>query len=114
MSTVRFLYSTAPDENTAKAIADSLVSEKLAACVNIFAPMLSVYAWNDQIERSTETPFIVKTTEQAAPAACARIIDEHPYETPCVASLPIDESGSSPAFLQWIAANCASGVVNDS
>ena len=105
MSTVTFLYSTAPDEKTARNIAELLVAEKLAACVNILAPIHSVYAWEGAVEQAAEIPIIVKTTTDAAPAARDRILAEHPYDCPCVAALPIDEHASSPAFLAWIEAN---------
>ncbi len=102
MSTVTFLYSTAPDEKTARKIAETLIAEKLAACVNILAPMQSVYEWDGTLEQSAEIPFIVKTTDQVAPAACDRILAAHPYDCPCIAALPIDDHGSSAAFLDWI------------
>lgn len=110
MSTVTFLYSTAPDEKTARTIADILVAEKLAACVNILAPMQSVYAWDGKVEQAAEIPFIVKTTNEAAPAACDRILAAHPYDCPCVVALPIDDRGSSRAFLDWVGDNVAAGV----
>ena len=104
MSTVTFLYSTAPDEKTARTIAEILVSEKLAACVNILAPIQSVYVWEGEVERSAEVPFIVKTTDAVAPSARERILSAHPYDCPCVAALPIDDHGSSRAFLDWVRA----------
>ena len=98
-----FLYSTMPDQDTAQAIATALINEKLAACVNILAPMTSVYEWDGVVEQASEIPVIVKTTRAAAPAARDRIIALHPYECPCIAALAVDAESSSGAFLDWIA-----------
>jgi periplasmic divalent cation tolerance protein len=103
-SGIVFLYVTAPDAQTAARIARTLVEEKLAACVNIHSEMRSIYAWDGTIESQLETPLFVKTTAAAANAARDRIIALHPYDTPCITALPVQATGSSQAFLDWIAA----------
>ncbi len=110
MTNVTFLYATAPDRETAQAIAGALVAEKLAACVNILSPMTSVYRWEGAIERADETPFIVKTAGPAATAARDRILALHPYDCPCVVALPIDADASSTAFLDWVR-NAVGGAI---
>ncbi len=102
MADVMFLYSTAPNLETAQKIAGALVGEKLAACVNILSPMQSVYEWDGVVEHADETPVIVKTTEAAAVKACERILALHPYDCPCVVALRVDAHGSSAAFLDWV------------
>ena len=102
MADVTLLYSTAPDVETAQKIADTLVTEKLAACVNILAPMTSVYEWDGALEHAGETPMIVKTANSSA--AKDRIIALHPYDCPCVIALNIDEAASSAPFLEWVRA----------
>lgn len=102
MNECMFLYVTAPDNQTATDIARTLTAENLAACVNIHAPMRSCYRWEGSIESSQEIPLIVKTTKSAAGAACDRILELHPHDTPCVAALPISPEGSSASFLNWI------------
>ena len=52
------VYMTAADEAEAGRIADDLVRQRLAAGVNILAPMRSVYRWKGDICNSRETPFI--------------------------------------------------------
>ncbi len=103
MSDNVFLYVTAPDPKTARQIARTLITEKLAACVNISEPMTSIYQWQGAIEETTETAMIVKTTAAAVEPARDRIAALHPYETPCIAALPISAHGSAPAFLDWVA-----------
>ncbi len=102
LSEIVFLYVTAPSTETAARIARALVEEKLAACVNIHGEMRSVYEWEGQVEFGLEIPMIVKTTRAAANAARDRIIALHPYDEPCVAALPVSETGSSAGFLNWI------------
>ena len=102
MSDIVFLYVTAPNAETAARIARALVEEKLAACVNIHGEMRSIYEWDGKVELKLETPLFVKTTAAAANQARDRIITLHPYDTPCVAALPVSAEGSSPAFLDWV------------
>ncbi len=102
MGDVTLLYSTAPDAATAQKIANALVTEKLAACVNILAPMTSVYEWDGALEHSGETPLIVKTADGSA--AKDRIVALHPYDCPCVIALKIDEAASLAPFLEWVRA----------
>ena len=99
-----FLYVTAPSNDVARQIGRLLIDKKLAACVNIHAPMQSVYEWEGNIENETEVPLIVKTTAAQSNAARDAIITSHPYDEPCVAAFPILESGSSAGFLKWISA----------
>ena len=49
------VYTTFPDEATALAVGEALVSEKLAACVNVIPGMTSVYAWKGAVERATRS-----------------------------------------------------------
>jgi periplasmic divalent cation tolerance protein len=103
VSDIVFLYVTAPDPETAHQIARTLITEKLAACVNISAPMTSIYEWQGAIEETAETAMIVKTTASAVERARDRIIALHPHDTPCIAAMPISAHGSAPAFLDWAA-----------
>lgn len=109
MSDIVFLYVTAPDAQAARIIAERLVRERHAACVNILPKARSIYEWEGKLEETTETPFLVKTTQTAAPEACARIKSLHPYAAPCIAALPVSRTGSSAAFLDWIAENTGTG-----
>lgn len=96
-----FLYATWPDKDSAMACARALVEERLAACANILGGMSAVYRWENKVETADEVVMIVKTTKSAAPAAIARIVALHPYETPVVAHLPV-ENDSAAGFLAWL------------
>ena len=107
MSDAVFLYVTAPDAETAEALARELVEGNLAACANILPGMRSVYRWEGKVERGEEVVMIVKTTTRSAAAARDRLIAAHPYDTPCVAAIPIAADGSNANFLEWIAKKTA-------
>ena len=96
------LYVTAPDAQTAEKIADALVVERLAACVNIHGKMQSIFVWEGAKEKSDEWALFVKTTRAAAADAREKIAAIHPYDTPCIIALPIAEEHSAPEFLAWI------------
>ena len=107
MPEIRLLYATAPDEETARRIAHALVEDRLAACVNLFPQMRSVYRWEGAVESASETAMIVKTTASAADRARDRILALHPHEEPAVLSLGVEAQGSSSAFLSWISKETA-------
>jgi len=95
------LYCTAGSLEEAESIGSQLVSERLAACVNILPQMISVYQWQGKTERSQEVVLLVKTVSDKVDRVTSRIVELHSYDCPAVLSLPI-ESGA-PEFLQWIA-----------
>ena len=94
------LYVPMPDQMTAKEIASQLLSKKMVACANIFAPHLSVYEWNGKIESSDECVMILKTTVEQAAAAEEMLLELHPYDCPCVLTLNTDKTNSQ--FLDWV------------
>ncbi|HSH73444.1 MAG TPA: divalent-cation tolerance protein CutA [Methylophilaceae bacterium] len=97
-----------PDSNSAEKLADFLVSEKLAACVNLLSPCTSVYAWQGKIEKTAEFPMLIKTTIHCYPALEAAIIAMHPYELPEIIHVPI--AGGLPAYLAWVSNNTSQPI----
>ena len=94
------IFCNAPDRETARRIADRLVAERLAACVNILAPCESVFRWDGKTERGEEFPMIVKTARARVDAVAAAVRDAHPFEVPEVVALPI--IGGLPEYLAWV------------
>lgn len=94
-----FLYSTVPDPASAEAIARALVKAKLAACVNIFPPMVALYEWEGNLEANHETAMLIKTRRVLAARAMELARPLHPYTVPCFLQLPI-ESGNED-YLAW-------------
>ena len=59
---VRIALTTIGSEADAIALAKTLVEERLAACVNVLPPMISIYRWKGSIEQDTEHQIVIKTT----------------------------------------------------
>ena len=89
-----------PDRAAAERLAERLIVERVAACVNILAPCRSVYRWQSAIERAEEHPLLIKTTAERYDALEQAIRAAHPYELPEVIAVPI-ERGLAP-YLDWV------------
>ncbi len=100
-----FVYVTCPDAGQASALGRALVDQKLAACVNIFPGMQTIYRWEGAIESGAEAVMIVKTVPAHFEAVAAFIRAHHPYECPCIVALPI--TTGDPNYLAWISNACA-------
>ena len=94
-----FLYSTFPDEASARRVAEALVTAKLAACVNITGPMTSVYRWQGELQTGAEVAAFIKTRRVLTDDAIVMARPLHPYSVPCFLVLPI-ESGNAD-YLTW-------------
>ena len=94
------VLTTVPDDERGEALARTLVDDRLAACVNLHRPMVSIYRWKGQVERDTERQLVIKTTRDRVPALEARLHELHAYELPEFIVLSIDE-GSAP-YVKWL------------
>ena len=94
---------TVPNSEVAARLADTLVGEELAACVNVLPQLTSTYRWQGRVEREQEQLCLIKTTRAGFEPLRRRVIELHPYELPEVIALPI-VAGHAP-YLQWIAAS---------
>jgi periplasmic divalent cation tolerance protein len=93
------VYITAKDTEEAHRIGKTLVSEKLAACVNYF-PIQSIYCWQGKVEEKAEVALLVKTRQSLVQKVIQRTKELHSYDVPCIESWTID--GGYPLYLQWI------------
>lgn len=94
------VFSTAPDQKTALKIADFLLDQKLAACVNLSAPIRSVYRWKGKKESAKEVLMLIKTRKALFPKLQKVIKKIHPYEVPEIIGVPL--SVGSLAYLSWL------------
>ncbi len=100
-STVHLLIlCTCPDQATAQNIANQLVDQALAACVNILPGLISIYQWQGNRETAQEHLLLIKTTDTVYPALEQAITELHPYELPEVIAVPIARGLNG--YLQWI------------
>lgn len=91
---------TCPDRPCADALAEGLVRQRLAACVNILPGVESVYRWEGQIERAGELLLLIKTEQLSLAALQDHIQQHHPYQVPEIIALPI--VAGSTDYLQWV------------
>jgi periplasmic divalent cation tolerance protein len=84
----------------AKRIAKHLVEAKLAACVNISAPVRSIYRWEGKIADEGEYLLFIKSTRDLFPELKAAIASIHSHHTPEIICLPIIDGSRN--YLQWI------------
>lgn len=98
---VLLVLSNLPDRESAQRLAEAVIAQRAAACVNLLAPCTSVYRWQGQVETAAEVPVLMKTT-RAAYARLEKIVREHhPYELPEIIALPVE--AGLPGYLRWVA-----------
>ena len=91
---------TAPTVDVATELARGLVAEKLAACVNFFAQVSSVYTWKGVLEQQQEVQLLIKTRRERYADVERWLVEHHPYEVPEVVAIPI-QAGSA-QYLAWL------------
>jgi periplasmic divalent cation tolerance protein len=99
---VRVVLVTAPDTETAAAIARALVDERLIACANVIPGIRSIYRWEGRIADEAEVLLVLKTGASRCAAVAARVKALHPYALPEVVALPVVDG--SEAYLDWVLA----------
>jgi periplasmic divalent cation tolerance protein len=96
------VLTTTGSSEEANRLAASLVSERLAACVQI-TEITSHYVWEGNAHKDKEYLLALKTRLSLYPGIEAFIRKEHSYEVPELVLLPI-ETGLE-AYLNWIKDN---------
>jgi periplasmic divalent cation tolerance protein len=99
------IYSTYPTPDAAEAAGAELVAARLAACVNIIPGMTSIYHWQGERRRDSETVMIIKTRASFADRVIGEARRRHPYTNPALLILPV--AGGSADFIGWILSETA-------
>lgn len=99
------VLTTIGTSSDGEALARTLVTERLAACVNLLPEMHSLYQWKGELTADRERQLIIKTTEGRLEALQTRLHEIHPYDVPEFLVIPVTDG--SPAYLQWLAGNTA-------
>jgi periplasmic divalent cation tolerance protein len=81
-------------------LAQTLIDEHLAACVNVLPPMQSIYRWQGQVHVDDERQLVIKTSSDRVEALQLRLRALHPYELP--EFLVIDVASGSQPYLAWL------------
>ena len=95
-----FILTTVSTEEEGHMIANELVKNKLAACVNIVPKVHSVYEWENTIQNETEVLLMIKTTKAREKDIYQTVQSLHSYDTPELITLPIDNG--SDTYLHWL------------
>ena len=97
------VYAVFANAEEAERIGRAMVEQKLAACINIFPHIRSIYRWNGKIETADEVAAILKTHHWQSDALIERIAAMHSYDVPCIAVWPIDKILGR--YAEWVEDN---------
>src|ERR1700722_12669263 len=97
---VLLCYCSFPNAASAQRLAEALVGESLAACVNRIPGMQSTYRWKGNVTTDTEELLLIKTTTERFVALKERVLALHPYELPELIAVPVERGHT--AYLDWV------------
>ena len=99
------LLSTAGSEKEARKIANHVVQNRLAACVNIIPGIRSIYRWEGKVNEEAEVLMVLKTEKSRLPLLKKAIKSLHSYQTPELIALKIEDG--MPEYLAWLSESVA-------
>jgi periplasmic divalent cation tolerance protein len=100
MHDVALALTTTPSLEVAELLGTALVSEGLAACVNIVPAVRSIYRWEGRLETAGEVMCLIKTRLSAVDRLRARLVELHPYQVPELVVFEV--TAGLPAYLDWV------------
>jgi periplasmic divalent cation tolerance protein len=106
MNEFSVIFCTVPNIESGEKIANLLVEQKLAACVNIVPGLRSIYRWEDKICDDCELLLVIKTRSSIFEQIKSSIKSLHPYSVPEIISIPIKDGDDN--YLKWIDQNAVS------
>lgn len=107
MTDLIVVLMTAGSLEEADRIAQALVAEMLAACVNVVPGITSVYRWQGEVQRDQEWLLIAKSCQDVLDALTRRVQALHSYDVPEIIALPV--TGGSQAYLRWLTSEVHGG-----
>ncbi|TLU56333.1 MAG: divalent-cation tolerance protein CutA [Chlorobium sp.] len=99
------VITTAPDREEAENLADGILGNRLAACVQL-SDIRSFFLWEGTTQKESEVALYIKTTEACYSDLEAYILEHHSYDVPEIIKLPV--TGGLPAYLNWLDSTTAS------
>jgi|tagenome__1003787_1003787.scaffolds.fasta_scaffold19509550_2 periplasmic divalent cation tolerance protein len=100
---IRLVFSTFPDDKTARRIATELVTGRFAACANVLPHIESIYRWQDKVETAEETLVLFKLAASRYQEFESKLKSLHPYDVPEI--IAVELTNGLPAYLQWAIEN---------
>ena len=100
MSQYQIVLTTLDSEDLARQISQTLVENRLAACVQVIGPISSTYRWKGSVQTESEWLCLIKTRQNLFADVEKAIVEMHPYEVPEIVSLAIGQG--SEKYLAWM------------
>ena len=94
------IISAFPSKESGKKVAMEMIKMKIASCIQITAPVTSIYEWEGKICEEDETLLFVKTSCSLQDKAVQFIKENHPYEVPEIITLPV--IGGFKKYIEWV------------
>jgi periplasmic divalent cation tolerance protein len=91
---------TAPSSAVGERIANTLLEKKLIACANILSPVLSLFTWEEKLNRENEVMLVCKTRLALLDQIIPVVKAIHPYQVPEIIALPLLDGAKD--YLDWI------------
>jgi periplasmic divalent cation tolerance protein len=96
----KLIYCSTKDSKEARTIAQTILKEKLVACVNIIPSVESMYRWKGDIENQKEAVMIIKTVDEKVKSTITRIHELHSYDVPEIIVLHLVDG--LPAYFDFL------------
>lgn len=94
------VLTTVSDEAEGEALAEKIVVAKLAACVQVLPQMMSVYLWEDKLQKEQEYLLLIKTLPEKWDELSSFIAEHHTYDVPEIVA--IDAKNVSETYCNWL------------
>ena len=94
------VLTTTPNIEEAEALAEKIVEERLAGCIQILPRMTSVYMWEGKVQKENEHLLLIKTLPEKFDELSAFITANHSYDVPEI--IAIDAERVSEPYLSWM------------
>ncbi|MCX8116338.1 MAG: divalent-cation tolerance protein CutA [Desulfobacterota bacterium] len=95
------IFVTCGSEEEALKIARALVEDRLVACVNLLAPVRSIYRWEGRVWDEREWLLLMKTQRKRFAEVESKVKSLHSYSVPEIIGLSLTEG--NPSYLNWLA-----------
>ncbi|MEM1524562.1 MAG: divalent-cation tolerance protein CutA [Nitrososphaerales archaeon] len=100
MSEYIHVVATMSNKNEAERIAKLLLEKRVAGCVQIIGPIISMYWWKGKIERAEEWLCLIKSRLNLYNELESLIRENHSYEIPEILAMPIIKGNND--YIKWL------------
>jgi len=100
------VFVTCESKEQAETIAQTVVTGRLAACVNVLPGIRSCYIWEQKLTWSDEVLLLIKTSRSRFGQLQDRIKALHSYTVPEIVGVTIDDAFQK--YIDWIESSVGS------